>query len=166
MNKRKLWYYIDGIWLPISAQLIGLHHLIRGHHTVWFKDPDLWNAHLGWVYCYRCADTTDQDGVNDLVIWGFYLHRVHRLLQKLCGWLGHKEAKEVLTCAKDQEDNDWNTPTGRFYCSRCIADVSSPKDYHALTTCNPYRPCSCGVSSDDPQATNPERHNKDCAYRN
>lgn len=120
--KDRIVYFFEGIWLPIHANMCGLHHLIRGHKVTWFKDPDLWIAHLGWIYCRNCADTEeDENGHADLVIWGFHFYRTHRLLQKLCGFLGHKESHESLKSI----GNGQYIPSGEFHCSRCSANVES-----------------------------------------
>ncbi len=131
--RRKVVYFLEGIWLPIHANLSGLYHLLRGHKTRWFRDSDLEIAHLGWIYCYNCPDCDfidDNDEHNDLIIWGFYLHRVHRLLQFVCKLKGHKETKESerYTGEKDTEGNYIYKPSGEFYCSKCLADLPSPKE--------------------------------------
>lgn len=73
--KKKILYFLEGIWLPIHANLSGIHHLLRGHKVRWFEDADLWNAHLGWIWCHNCKDTEKDDNNqhNDLVIGGFFI---------------------------------------------------------------------------------------------
>lgn len=119
---QKIVCLFEGAYLPVRANVIGLYHLLRGHHTRWFKDPDLWCAHLGWIECTDCPDCEGAD----LCIWGFHFHRVHRLVQLLCGALGHEERKEALeSSGRDDEEGYpiFDKPSGHFYCSRCLADM-------------------------------------------
>jgi len=123
----RLVYFLEGVWLPINANLCGLYHLIRGHNVEWFKDPDLWGGHLGWIYCTHCPDTEESE--TDLVIWGFYFHRISRfIIQPICGLLGHKEAAQSMTCDPDDDSDNpvFDRPTGRWYCSRCGAEQHDP----------------------------------------
>jgi hypothetical protein len=128
--RRLLWrlaYLLEGVYLPIRANLLGLYHLIRGHNVQWFRDPDPWCGHLGWIYCTECADI---DSKSDLVIWGFHFPLTSRfILQPICGSLGHKEAVEAMAHNPNCDNNDdpiFDQPTGYFYCSRCDASLSSP----------------------------------------
>lgn len=123
----RLTYFLHGRWLPIRAVCIAIHHIARGHRISWFRDGDLWNAHLGWIWCNECADCEGAD----LAIWAWHFPRIDSSLEHVCKLFGgHREHRlaEGPSGEYDEEDIPIYAPIpDAWYCGRCLAD-DKPSD--------------------------------------
>jgi hypothetical protein len=120
---------IEGLWLPIHAHGEGLWHLLRGHRTRWFQDPDPWNGLFGFLICYECSSTDPgaEGYPNDLAIWSHYWPALDCLMERLCPLLGgHRGHKRAIITRNFGEPNEEEAETDQWYCGRCLADTPAP----------------------------------------
>ncbi len=126
MKGWKLWSHLSCRGLALRAHFIALAHVLRGHKVAWFRDPDPWMGHFGWIWCEDCPDTEDHVG---LVLWGHDSQWFRWLASKVCGWLGHPGQVEATKWAGEVDEHGEHVmaPCGDWFCSRCAASMPTAR---------------------------------------